>query len=114
MFDHHQNVLTMKYKVFISSMLMQVITRCIKMEKGWETVGHAPRQIITLQKPEDGVKAEMERDIGDGWKITCEGQSVVNFHNTSTWLPLYNSVILLMKSEYILYIIIPPLLYRYF
>ena len=106
----------MKYKVFISSLLMQVITRCVKMEKGWEKVGYAPRQTITLQKPEDGVKAQMEPDIGDGWKITCEGQSVVSFHNTSTWLPLYIELKcnLLMKSEYILYIIIPPLLCRYF
>ena len=47
------------------------------MDKGWERAGHAPRQVVTLQGPDDGVEVQVEPNSGAGWKVTVEGQSKV-------------------------------------
>ena len=55
----------------------QVIESCIIEDKGWERAGHAPRQVVTLQGPEDEVKLQVEPNCGAGWKVSVEGQSKV-------------------------------------
>ena len=50
------------------------------MDKGWEKAGYAPRQVVTLQRPEDGVKVRVEPSSRAGWKVSVEGQSKVCHH----------------------------------
>lgn len=63
--------------MFFHQLYVQVINSCIVKKKSWERAGYAPRQVVTLQNPEDGVIAQVEPLRGDGWKVSIEGQSMV-------------------------------------
>ena len=47
------------------------------VDKGWERAGYAPRQVLMLQRPDDGVKVEVDVPSRVGWKVSIEGQSKV-------------------------------------
>ena len=47
------------------------------MDKGWKRAGYAPRQVVTLQSLDDGVKVQVEPNSRAGWKVSVEGQSKV-------------------------------------
>ena len=47
--------------------------------KGWQKVGYAPQQTVTLEFPDDSVKAQFEPSSGDGWQIVGQGKQTVGF-----------------------------------
>ena len=59
--------------------------------KGWQKVGYAPQQTVTLEFPDDSVKAQFEPSSGDGWQIVGQGKPTVGFQQNKMSITIYTA-----------------------